>query len=309
MMRRVLFAAVAAVAACGGDFQRTTGTSGGTGGGGGSFIPGQSYFGRNNWVEYIAGDIPVIVLAPHGGTLRPAEMPDRADPDTVRDMNTLELARAIDSAFARTMGRHPHVIICRVHRVKLDCNRDQATGAGNDPEARQAWAEFHAYIAIAESTVAARSGSGLLIDLHGHGHPAQRLELGYLLSASELGLPDAQLNLRRDSTSIRHLVSFSGRTLVQVLRGTSSFGDLMDARGFPSVPSSSDPSPGNAPYFSGGYNTRTHGSLVSGTISAIQLEANLDGVRDTQANRAAFATAFVEVVRAYLQTHLNLAVP
>src|SRR5262245_57440187 len=38
---------------------------------------GQSYFGRNSYVEYIAGNAPVIFSAAHGGDLKPAGIPDR----------------------------------------------------------------------------------------------------------------------------------------------------------------------------------------------------------------------------------------
>ena len=40
-----------------------------------NFIPGQSYFGQNNYVEYIAGNLPIIIGVPHGGTLTPANLP------------------------------------------------------------------------------------------------------------------------------------------------------------------------------------------------------------------------------------------
>ena len=42
-----------------------------------TYVAGQTYFGRNNYIEYRAGNMPLIVSAPHGGTLTPAELPDR----------------------------------------------------------------------------------------------------------------------------------------------------------------------------------------------------------------------------------------
>ena len=32
-----------------------------------TYIPGKSYFGRNNYTEYIAGSLPIIISASHGG--------------------------------------------------------------------------------------------------------------------------------------------------------------------------------------------------------------------------------------------------
>ena len=43
----------------------------------GPYVAGQSYTGRNGYIEYIAGNAPVIYTAPHGGNLTPSEIPDR----------------------------------------------------------------------------------------------------------------------------------------------------------------------------------------------------------------------------------------
>nr|MBP9196721.1 hypothetical protein [Saprospiraceae bacterium] len=37
-------------------------------------IPGQSYFGFNQYIEYIAGNLPVILSAPHGGDKVPSDI-------------------------------------------------------------------------------------------------------------------------------------------------------------------------------------------------------------------------------------------
>ncbi len=271
-------------------------------------VPGRSYFGRNGYVEYIAGDLPVLVLAPHGGTIRAADMPDRTSSDTLRDLNTEELARAVDTAFVTLTGHHPHVVICRVHRVKLDCNRTQSTGAGTDAEAIQAWNEFQQFIVGARAQAVSKFGRAFVVDLHGHGHTIQRLELGYLLSDGALGMDAAPLDAPgwRDSVSVREMLLRTGRPLSQALRGPQSMGTMLAGRGYPSVPSASDPSPNGAPYFNGGFNTLTHGSIAGGTVSAVQIEANLSGVRDSGPARTAFARALAETLRQYLTYWLDL---
>jgi acyl-homoserine-lactone acylase len=85
---------------------------------------GKSYFGRDGYVEYIAGNSPVIITAPHGGELAPAEIPDRGCGTTVTDLATEQLARAFQFQFHRQTGRYPHVIINRLKRSKMDANRD-----------------------------------------------------------------------------------------------------------------------------------------------------------------------------------------
>src|SRR5690606_7199034 len=142
---------------------------------------------------------------------------------------------------------------------------------------------------------------GLYIDLHGHGHEIPRLELGYLLSASQLAGNDAALNAPStvQRSSIRRLAQTGPTSHAALLRGTSSFGTLLENEGYPAVPSTSQPHPDGAPYFTGGYSTERHGSRDGGLIDGIQIEANRIGVRDTEANRQAFAEALARAVVAY----------
>src|SRR3954464_13886105 len=71
---------------------------------------GKSYFGRNRYIEYLAGDLPFILSAPHGGRERPEELPDREEGTFAFDTNTQELARAISEELRAKTGHWPHVI-------------------------------------------------------------------------------------------------------------------------------------------------------------------------------------------------------
>ena len=57
--------------------------------------PGTVCFGRLNFVEYAAGDLPIVVSVPHGGALAPASIPTRTVGTTTTDSNTIDLGRAI----------------------------------------------------------------------------------------------------------------------------------------------------------------------------------------------------------------------
>src|SRR4051794_6334197 len=85
------------------------------------YQPGKSYFGRNHYIEYVAGDLPLIFSAPHGGREKPEEMPDREMGTFSFDVNTQELARTIAEELHERTGQWPHLIICRVSRRKVDC--------------------------------------------------------------------------------------------------------------------------------------------------------------------------------------------
>ena len=260
---------------------------------------GTSYFGRNGYVEYIAGDLPLIISAPHGGTLTPVELPNRTGTGitTVRDTYTEELARTIGNVFQTRIGGRPHLVIMRLHRTKIDANREVSEAAQGHRLAERAWVEWHAYIEAAKHALIARHGTGFYIDLHGHGHTIPRLELGYLLGSTTLALPDATLDAPayENQSSIRTLSQVSPASFPELLRGSRSLGALFEAEGIPAVPSPTAPNPGTAPYFDGGYNTARHGARDGGPISGVQIESHYTGIRDTQAAREQFAIALVRV--------------
>ena len=282
----------------------------------GPYVAGVSYFGRNNYIEYMAGNLPVIFSAAHGGSLTPSEIPNRTDSlcggdaTTTRDTNTEELARAIQTAFFNRTGKYPHVIINRLHRQKLDANRDRAAGACGDNEANIAWDEFQSFITIARNRVTTDQGKGWYTDVHGHGHSIQRLELGYLLSGSDLRLSNTTLDgstTYEDRSSVRTFSQASPLSFSALLRGSTSLGTLMGNAGYPSTPATQDPAPdANESYFSGGYNTDVHGCDDGGSICGIQIEHNMTGVRDTATNRAKYATALVAVYESYLGQNFGI---
>ncbi len=263
---------------------------------------GTVHIGRNAYVDYEAGDLPIIVSAGHGGRLEPGEIPDRTFGVVGSDRNTDQVAEALADAIEARMGGRPHLVISRLHRRKLDPNREIVEAAQGNPRAKHAWLEYHTLLEHASERVAARHGRGLYLDLHGHGHPIQRLELGYLLSATDLARTDAELDggSWAASSSIRTLAAEAGVPFSVVLRGPESFGGLMEDAGYAATPSDIQPDPGPNPFFSGGYNTRRHGSLSGGPISGIQIEAQYTGLRDTSASRAAYAAALAASIEAYL---------
>jgi N-formylglutamate amidohydrolase len=291
------------------------------------FEAGRSYFGRSNYVEYIAGDMPVIISAPHGGSLQPKEIPDRIRKDsdddfaTVTDTFTTELAVTLSETFKSYYGHSPHVVICHLKRTKVDCNRELEEAAGSNVSAGIAWRDFHRFLSVASNSVVASSGRGCYVDLHGQSHPIKRVELGYSLTGAQLEQPDTTLNQPRHSakSSLRTLASSELPTpFSELLRGSNSIGGLLAARGFPAVPSPSMPHPGFRertnghssamnPYFNGGYNLRKYTSLHShGPIDGLQLEANFTGVRDTAANRVRFAQALAESFDSFFKLYYRV---
>ena len=273
-----------------------------------AYAPGGTYYGRNAYIEFRAGALPIIVSAPHGGSLEPAEIPNRTSGTTVSDTATEDLARAVADALASKTGRHPSLVICRLKRTKIDVNRDIGEGAQGNPSAEQAWNEFHGFLDAARGLAAAAHGRALLVDVHGHGHPKPRIEIGYLLSAADLDRTDTDLDdpAWARQSSIRTLAAESGLRFSGLLRGPESLGGRLDRAGYLAVPGPSTPSPGSDPYFEGGYITRRHGSADAGPVSAVQLETPYPGVRDTPASRSHFAAVLADALAAYFAAHFRI---
>ena len=289
------------------------------------YVPGSTYFGRSNYIEYAAGDLPFILSAPHGGTLNPAEIPDRTncpscsgwDFTTTTDTATDDVAAKVKTEVGNLTGHLPHIIICHLDRGKVDCNREVVEGAQSDPEGITAWNEFQNFINSASNSAVTNFGRGFYIDQHGQGHPEQRLELGYLLDKYDLTNTDNRLDsvssfknsssIRTLANSVSNVTSFS-----KLLRGTNSFGELMVGEGYPSTPSYTTPAPFTSPtassnFFNGGYNTDVHGSHGGGPLSALQIEANMTGVRDSSAHRTAYAQSLARAVEKYFAQYYGIS--
>jgi N-formylglutamate amidohydrolase len=269
-------------------------------------VPGESTFGEHHFIEYVVGDLPIVLTAPHGGHLEPEEIPARTAGVREADANTQELARAVaDEIHART-GHYAHLIICHLHRSKLDANRDIGEAAGGDALAEQAWREHHGFIEQARTAASARFGVAFLIDLHGHGHPGQRVELGYLHATEDYALEDAALNAPAfaAASSLGLLAAWSHRPYTELLRGPASLGALLEQEGFRATPSPSAPQP-IAPYFRGGYTVARHCRAAELT-TGLQIECYRAGLRDTAENRAAFARGLVAALERFFPERLAL---
>jgi hypothetical protein len=191
----------------------------------------------------------------------------------------------------------------------LDPNRDIEEGAQGNPWAEQAWNEYHGFIETAKDSVSVNHGKGFYLDMHGHGHSISRLELGYLISGTELGFSDNQLNsqIYIDKSSLRALAAETHYSFAELLRGYQSLGTLFEDRGIPAVPSVNQPDPGSGnPYFTGGYSTRRHGSRDGGTVSGVQIEMHYTGIRNSSENRENFAEKLTEILDIYFREHFGL---
>lgn len=286
----------------------------------GPFAVGVAVTDPDGWVEYTPGDMPLLIVAPHGGLLQPAALATRnctiitatipgSDCAIGNDEQTQDLARRlVDSVVART-GRRPHLLVNLLHRNRMDGNRDRAEATGNNAALDRTWTWFQAFADSARARIVATSARGLVLDLHGHAHVQPRIEWGYLTGRTALNGTDSALASQSSASSLRRLAqdSRAGDGFAALVRGPNSLGGLLQALGYAGVPSPGQLGPGAEEYFNGGFNTARLGSRDGGAVDAIQLEAPNPGMRDTPENRSRFAGALARSLDAFLRRQYGFA--
>jgi N-formylglutamate amidohydrolase len=266
----------------------------------------QKWIDDFTWVQY--GNMPLVISVPHGGTIAPDSITTRACPGitTVTDSYTIELAKAIDSVFMADYGKHPSLIVTHLKRSKLDQNRPLPEANCNNEQTVAIWNRFHNSIDTALQLASKQWPQTLYIDLHGHGHANQRLELGYLLTDDELRNPATILPAK---TSIASLITSTKNSAEDLLIGKNAFGTIIASKGFPAVPSMQDKAPiATESYFDGGYNTKRYTSTSTyQNVFGWQIESNKE-VRFTAAKRSAFAKALAAAIMEYYQLNTQLKI-
>jgi len=262
-------------------------------------------FGTSKHVEYLPGDLPLILCSPHGGGLKPREIPDRRYGVTGADAFTQELTRLVAVEIEKLGGHRPHLILSHLHRSKLDPNREIKEAAQGNPAAIKAWEEYHAFIEKAREAVTKQHGIAFLIDMHGQSHKGERVELGYLHTPADLAKPVEVIHSPEfiAKGSLALLVEKCGLSYSEVLHGPHSLGALLAEKGYRSTPSPQMPVP-DEPYFKGGYTTARH---CKDLTTGLQVEVNRSRLRDTPANRLKFAQVFAVVLDDYLTRHLKIS--
>ncbi|MBL8822945.1 MAG: N-formylglutamate amidohydrolase [Planctomycetia bacterium] len=223
------------------------------------------------------GTMPVILSAPHGGTVDIPGVEERSGGDTVaqfttvRDINTDLLALELADALKKKLNGTPYVVVARFSRKYIDANRP-AQGAYESEKARPIYDAYHQALETACKKVKSKWGSGLLLDIHGQAVQADAIFRG-TLNGKSLSL----LNQRFGSAA---------------LTGKHSFQKRLEEKGYLFKPDSE--SNEKETRFTGGYITQHYGSHTGYGIDAIQLE--MGGKYTGKANRAKTASDLADAI-------------
>ena len=259
--------------------------------------------------------MPIIITVPHDGTLAPSTFPDRTG-SSERAENTRKVAEQFAYFFnANSNGLYPHIIYNNISRSKLDPDLNQMDGAQGNSYANLSYGTYHSFLQTAIDSVEAYFDAGILLNLVEHNHSNQKVELGYLLSASDLDLTNLQLNSYSAQSSVSQIADISTSSFAEVIRGYNSLGTLIVGRSYTSndvtysfeaVPTLDNPTIGSTDYSSGGYTIAQYGSSNGGKINGIDVATPFAGFRDNANAYRALAVILEESVKIFYQENLGV---
>ena len=231
-----------------------------------------------------AGELPVILTAPHGGR---ADVPgcDLRTPVGPRfvtgsDFNTDVLVQEIAAEVKRLTGRQPYLVMAKFHRRFIDANRrpDEAYGA---PGCKDDYDFYHATIRGFVDEVRGKYPRAMLFDVHG-----------------QSAYPDSIVRGTQHGRTVKALLAHAG---APGLTGPDSIFGRFAAMGYGIVPLN-DTSPTDrveAHDYAGGYTVIVYGSHRADRIDTMQLEFGRNlrekhAVQKTARDTAAAIAAFYE---------------
>ena len=279
------------------------------------YTPGDIITDSQGYISYRVGNTPIIITVPHDGTLAPSTFPDRTG-SSARAENTRKVAEQFAYFFnANSNGLYPHIIYNNISRSKLDPDLNQMDGAQGNSYANLSYGTYHSFLQTAIDSVEAYFDAGILLNLVEHNHSNQKVELGYLLSASDLDLTNLQLNSYSAQSSVSQIAGISTSSFAEVIRGYNSLGTLIVGRSYTSndvtysfeaVPTLDNPTIGSTDYSSGGYTIAQYGSSNGGKINGIDVATPFAGFRDNANAYRALAVILEESVKIFYQENLGV---
>jgi len=241
-------------------------------GGGSEALPATTAIPALEPAQYLiveTGILPVILSAPHGGTLEPSGIPIRLQGTTVLDTNTLELVEAIQQRLQVRGGGKATLVAAKVSRKYVDFNRI-ASEAYENSALVTLYQTYHGALRSAVNNLNT-SGKALLVDIHGQSQDVSVVFRG----------------TRNGQTA--GLVS---------LCGSGGFLNALAVEGLALNPNNATDS--ESPNFNGGHIVATYGKNNADGIHAIQLEFGY-----TYRENATALNATADRIAAAIITHLQ----
>ncbi len=250
-------------------------------------------FATDEFLQIQRGELPILITAPHGGSLAIPGVPKRTGPEaelksgkfvTGQDTRTFELATATAKQVLELAGKPPYLVAFKAHRQYADVNRPAKEGV-EDEKARLVHAAFHGQVREFVDELRKKFPQGaLLLDIHGQAASAETIYRG-----------------TQNGTTVLKLVEKHG---AGALTGEASILGYLAAKGIKVEPPNTPPgTPPETQAFGGGYIVRSYGSHTTNGVDAIQLEFGAS-FRTDAPKREATAKFLAEAIKAYTEQYL-----
>lgn len=227
-----------------------------------------------------AGNLPILLTAPHGGLDGVPGVAMRSHGTTTTDAHTIEVTESLATQLQMALGAQPYVVAARFSRKYIDANRAQAE-AFDSPDAKPLYDMYHDRIRLFIREIRQRFPQGaLLLDIHGQSDDPSVVHRG-----TRNGTTAAALNRTHGPAA---------------LIGTNSVLGALQSKGYKVFPPNTPI--GNPPEdrrFNGGYTVHAYGSSNADGIDAIQIEIGRN-LRMDSSFIAALGEAIVVFYRSYL---------
>lgn len=230
-------------------------------------------------VTWQQGSVGIVLSAPHGGGVRVAGSRDRVSGETVKDLNTAEVALLTGQRLTELAGGKPYLVIAQFSRKDADANRTAKEGYENDA-AKRHYEAYHRALRFAVDECRAKYGRAILIDIHGQARE-----------------PEAVVRGTRDGASLRRMI---GRFGVESASGPSSVFGALKKMGYKIIPDPAEGELGDETFFDGGFITEHYGSHNEDGIDTIQIEIGRQRVDATVKFSRDLATAVFGCYKAFV---------
>jgi hypothetical protein len=131
--------------------------------------------------------------------------------------------------------------------------------------------------------------------------------IGLGVSKTYLNMSDSVIMTRVNNSTIKHLCTVGGADFLEVLKGPTSLGGMLDSLGWKSTTSPAYPAPPDTvTFFYAGQNTWRYGSKNTGTIDATHLESYWEFMV-LSANRSKYSNDLADVILHFMNLHYGFS--
>lgn len=225
------------------------------------------------YLTFETGETNVLLTAPHGGGIKPRDIPNRAYGNRSGDTYTRRLIQKM----INLMDKNPYYLYSDIHRSKVDLNRDIDEAAQGNKKAEKVWKDWNHILSSYQNIIRTNFDNGLYIDIHSH-NKHNKFELGYGLSVRNY--LDIREGRQVKAHSTLYALKEPNKSEFNTLFGDGSFVDTIEKFGFDVYTPYAEKA-----YLNGGRNVTKYSG---NRIGALQIECPIS-VLKTGLNDVAYA--------------------